>query len=126
MSDQERAIKDILAFTERNEEERMFNSVKSYIKKIKRQRDDLKVELKKYESNEKIIELENEIEELKANSVFIFSENEKKEEIQFKKEHRKCDANIYYYFEGTELGIAVGLKCSKCGLNKDITDYSVW
>ncbi|APJ11140.1 hypothetical protein [Bacillus safensis] len=126
MTDQERVINDVLAFTERNEEEQMFNNVKSYINKIKRQRDALKAELKKYESDEKITELKNEIDDLKANSLFIFSENEKKEEIQFKKEHRKCDANIYYYFEGTEFGVAVGLKCSECGFIKDITDYSRW
>lgn len=126
MTDQERAMKDVLAFAERNEEEQMFNNVKSYISKIKRQRDALKAELKKYESDEKITELENEIDDLKSNSLFIFSEDEKKEEIQFKKEHRKCAANIYYYFEGTEFGVAVGLKCSKCGLIKDITDYSRW
>ncbi|MEK4790362.1 hypothetical protein [Bacillus sp. FSL K6-2971] len=126
MTDQERVIKNVLAFTERNEEEQMFNSVKSYIDKIKRQRDRLRMELKKYKSDEKIKELENEIEELRAKSVFIFSENEKKEEIQFKKEHHICDSNIYYYFDGTEVGVAVGLKCSKCGFAKDITDYSAW
>lgn len=126
MTDQERVIKDVFAFTERKEEERMFDSVKSYIDRIKRQRDHLRMELKKYKSDEKITELENEIDDLKSNSLFIFSEDEKKEEIKFKKEHRKCDANIYYYFEGTELGVAVELKCSQCGLFKDITDYSRW
>lgn len=126
MTDQERVINDVLAFTERNEEEQMFKNVKSYISKIKRQRDGLKAELKKYESDEKITELRNEIDDLKSNSLFIFSEDEKKEEIQFKKEHHKCDGNIYYYFEGTELGVAVGLKCSQCGLVKNITDYSRW
>ncbi|WP_144523006.1 hypothetical protein [Bacillus pumilus] len=126
MTDQERVINDVLAFTERNEEEQMFKNVKSYISKIKRQRDALKAELKKYESDEKITELRNEIDDLKSNSLFIFSEDEKKEEIQFKKEHHKCDGNIYYYFEGTELGVAVGLKCSQCGLVKNITDYSRW
>ncbi|MGA4713032.1 hypothetical protein [Bacillus safensis] len=39
MTDQERVINDVLAFTERKEEERMFDSVKSYIDRIKRQRD---------------------------------------------------------------------------------------
>ncbi|WP_144459298.1 hypothetical protein [Bacillus pumilus] len=126
MTDQERVINDVLAFTERNEEEQMFKNVKSYISKIKRQRDALKTELKKYESDEKITELRNEIDDLKSNSLFIFSEDEKKEEIQFKKKHHKCDGNIYYYFEGTELGVAVGLKCSQCGLVKNITDYSRW
>lgn len=126
MADQERVMKDVLAFTERKEEERMLDGVKSYINRIKRQRDNLKIELKKYKSDEKITELENEIDDLKSNSLFVFSEDEKKEEIQFKKEHRKCDANIYYYFKGTEVGVAAGLKCSKCGLIKDITDYSRW
>ncbi|MHC9080534.1 hypothetical protein [Bacillus altitudinis] len=126
MTDQERAIKDLIAFTERKEEERMFDDAKSYINRIKRQRDNLKIELKKYKSDEKIVELKNEIEDVKANSLFIFSEDEKKEEIKFKKDHRKCDSNIYYYFEETEMGIAVGMKCSQCGLIKDITDYSRW
>ncbi|MCM3366029.1 hypothetical protein HKK70_08685 [Bacillus safensis] len=126
MTEQERVIKDVIAFTERNEEERMFDNVKSYINKIKRQRDSLRIELKKYQSNEKITELENEIEDLRTNSLFILSENEKIKIIQFKQDHSKCDANIYYYFEGTHLGVAVGLQCSKCRLNKDITDYSRW
>ncbi|PRS48136.1 hypothetical protein [Bacillus sp. MZGC1] len=126
MTDQERAMKDMFAFIEKNEEDQMFNNVKSYINKIKRQRDALKAELKKYESDEKITELKNEIDDLKANSLFIFSEDEKNEIIQFKNDHAKCEANIYYYFEGTQLGVAVGLQCSKCGLNKDITDYSRW
>ncbi|MGN7329858.1 hypothetical protein [Bacillus altitudinis] len=127
MIDQERVIKDVLAFTERNEEERMFDGFKSYINKIKHQRDRLRMELKKYKSDEKIKELENEIEELRAKSVFIFSENEKKEEIQFKKEHReKCNSGIYYFFEETEFGIALDVKCRECGLKKDITDYSRW
>lgn len=87
MTDRERVIKDVIAFTERKEEERMIDNVKDYLNRIKRQRDNLKVELKKYQSNEKIVEFENEIEDLKANSLFIFSEDEKKEEIQFKKDH---------------------------------------
>ncbi|MCY7542391.1 hypothetical protein P9173_09875 [Bacillus safensis] len=126
MTDQERVIKDVIAFTERKEEERMLDGVKSYINKIKRQRDNLKIELKKYKSDEKIVELNKEIEDLKANSLFIFSEDEKKEEIQFKKEHQECDSSIYYFFKGTEIGVAVGMKCSQCGFNKDITDYSRW
>ncbi|MEH6872616.1 hypothetical protein [Bacillus safensis] len=126
MTDQERVIKDVIAFTERKEEERMLDGVKSYINRIKRQRDNLKIELKKYKSDEKIDELNKEIEDLKANSLFIFSEDEKKEEIKFKKEHRDCNSNIYYYFKGTEVGVAAGLKCSKCGLITDITDYSRW
>ncbi|WP_242730311.1 hypothetical protein [Bacillus altitudinis] len=127
MSDQERAMKDMFAFIEKNEEDQMFNNVKSYINKIKRQRDALKVELKKYKSDEKITELENEIERLRESSVFIFSEKERKEEIKFKKEHReKCNSGIYHFFEPTELGIAVDVKCRECGVNKDITDYSAW
>lgn len=126
MTDQERVIKDVIAFTERKEEERMLDNVKDYLNRIKRQRDNLKIELKKYQSNEKIVELKNEIEDIKAKSLFILSENEKNEITQFKNDHSKCEANIYYYFEGTQLGIAVGLQCSKCGLNKDITDYSRW
>ncbi|MEK4049815.1 hypothetical protein [Bacillus sp. FSL K6-2839] len=126
MTEQERVIKDVLDFAERNEEERMFDNVKFYINKIKRQRDNLKVELKKYKSDEKIVELNNEIEDLKANSLFIFSEDEKKEEIKFKKEHQECDSSIYYFFKGTEIGVAVSMKCSQCGLIKDITDYYRW
>ncbi|MEK5007440.1 hypothetical protein MHI11_09760 [Bacillus sp. FSL K6-3312] len=127
MTEQERVIKDVLDFAERNEEERMFDNVKSYIDKIKHQRDNLRIELKKYHSNEKIAELENEIEQLRENSVFVFSEKERKEEIEFKKEHReKCDSGIYHFFEATELGIAVDVKCRECGVNKDITDYSAW
>ncbi|MEY8695863.1 hypothetical protein AB9M90_14995 [Bacillus safensis] len=126
MTDQERVIKDVIAFTERTEEERMLDNVKDYLSRIKHQRDNLKVELKKYQSNEKIVELKNEIEDIKAKSLFIFSEDEKKEEIQFKKEHQECDSSIYYFFKGTEIGVAVGMKCSQCGFNKDITDYSRW
>ncbi|WP_024428303.1 hypothetical protein [Bacillus safensis] len=127
MTDQERVIKDVIAFTERKEEERMFDSLKSYIDKIKRQRDNLRIELKKYQSNEKIAELENEIERLRVSSVFILNEKERKEEIKFKKEHReKCDSGIYHFFEATDLGIAVDVKCRECGVDKDITDYSAW
>ncbi|WP_333980327.1 hypothetical protein [Bacillus pumilus] len=127
MTEENRVIKDVLAFAERNEEEQMFNNVKSYIDKIKRQRDNLRIELKKYQSNEKIAELENEIERLRESSVYILSEKERKEENKFKKEHReKCDSGIYHFFEETELGIAVDVKCRACGLNKDITDYSTW
>jgi hypothetical protein len=62
--------------------------------------------------------------------MFTLNEVEQKAERKFKREHRKCQLTmngfITYSFTQTGIGVAVEMKCSACGILKNITDYKSW
>lgn len=65
---------------------------------------------------------------IKMSAAGFFTETEKEAYDRINKEHyeTKCKYNLHMEVHWTGVGTAYVLKCPKCGLDVNITDYSQW
>lgn len=100
-----------------------------YIKDIEAENKELKNEIHNYSKDEEIQKYKDELLNVKLNSLYILSTEEKKIANDFKKEHyEKCGKNgrMRYILTPTEIGTGIDIECSCCGEKKDISDYGRW
>lgn len=78
----------------------------------------------------KIKSLEQKIEKLYRESLYLLSEEDRKKSHEFWKEHRKeCPGkarSMEWVVTGTGIGDALEYRCKHCGATLDLTDVSRW
>lgn len=107
----------------------MFQELKEYIKDMETRNEELKDKLNNYNKDKEIQRYQNELMNIRRNSLYILSDKEKELVNEFRKEHyKKCgkSSRIEYILNPTEIGTGISIRCSKCGGEKDITDYGEW
>lgn len=81
-----------------------------------------------YNKDKEISALQNEINYLNENSLIILSDKQKQQRREFIDNHYEmCTQPIFEYIV-TPTGIGEGLtiRCPKCGVELDMTDYDMW
>lgn len=81
-----------------------------------------------YNKDKEISALKNEINRLNENSLITLSDKQKQQQREFIDNHYEmCKQPIFEYIV-TPTGIGVGLtiRCPKCGVELDMTDYDMW
>lgn len=107
----------------------MFQELKEYIKDMETRNEELRDKLNNYNKDKEIQRYQNELTNVRRNSLYILNNKEKELVNEFRKEHyKKCgkSSRIEYILNPTEIGTGIGIRCSRCGCKKDITDYKEW
>lgn len=96
---------------------------------LRRQVKDLKQQLEEKTSDDRV-KIAEEVNKhlIKMSAAGFFNEAEKEAYDRINKEHydTKCKYNLHMEVHWTGVGTAYVLKCPKCGLEVNITDYSEW
>lgn len=101
--------------------------IANYVKEKEEFADSCMEKLESFRKDEEIKRLEDEIKNIKDNSIGEFYGEEKKRYKDFSEKHYKsCKANTEIRVVGTGLGLIVKCCCQKCGEIEDITDSSMW
>lgn len=107
----------------------MFQELKEYIKDMETRNEELRDKLNNYNKDKEIQRYQNELTNVRRNSLYILNNKEKELVNEFRKEHyKKCgkSSRIEYILNPTEIGTGIDIRCSRCGCKKDITDYKEW
>ena len=107
--------------------DKVMRDLSAFIDKLISEKDSLSEIVRNYNKDEHIEKLIEENTKLRIHSLHTLSEKEKEQADVFRKKHwESCKGNTRYILEGTGIGTAVGVQCTKCGVKKDITDTSNW
>jgi predicted RNase H-like nuclease (RuvC/YqgF family) len=110
-----------------NNPDQLISDLQSYITRINDENSTLRQQLKDFRQEDEIKKLEDHILHLRSHSISVMTENEKYEAEEFSNQHYKsCKGNTRYIVEGTGIGDAIKVQCTKCNEVKDITDTSNW
>lgn len=108
------------------------DKIKEYIDILEKDKqsyiDDLRKLREEYDKDEEVKQLKEKVEFLESNSLYILSENQKKQIKEFSQKHYDKCHEIYEYITvmPTEIGIAIGIECSICGEKLNLTNYDEW
>jgi len=109
------------------QKDKVIRPLEDYIDKLVSQNTMLRLKLNNFNKEEEIKKLNNELTELRSNSIHCLTIKEKNLVEKFRNEHwESCKGNIRYIIEGTGLGNGVSLQCTKCSKSENITDYDKW
>ena len=103
--------------------------ITEYINSLNDTINDLQLKLAKFNRDDEIQKLNNEIKQLRRNSLKIMTEKETKDAERFIDKHiQSCGGNLVfaYILTGTGIGTAIEIKCGKCREKEDITDIECW
>lgn len=107
----------------------IFQELKEYIKDMETRNEELRYKLDNYSKDEEIQRYKDELMNIRRDSLYILNDKEKELVNEFRKEHyKKCgkSSRIEYILNPTEIGTGISIRCSRCGCEKDITDYKEW
>ena len=106
----------------------MLKQLKDYIDLLKKDKEAYAKRLREYNKDEKIVELEREIERLWDNSIYVCIGKEKELYDEFKKDHYKScgTSDIIITLSPIGIGTVIKVKCPVCGEEEDITDINCW
>ena len=109
--------------------EKILEELEQYITDLVDSNEKLKEQLNNYNKDEEIQRLKDEVLNLRRNSIHIMTEKEKMAAELFSTEHYyscKSQLGVDYILTGTGIGTAIKIKCNKCKVEKDITDFENW
>lgn len=87
----------------------------------------LKQKLRDYRKEDEIKKLEDELHQLRLDTLHTLTSKEKVRATEFRSKHyANCNGNTEYILLGTGIGTATTLRCTKCGEKENITDYDGW
>ncbi|UUV47035.1 hypothetical protein [Bacillus phage vB_BanS-Thrax5] len=87
----------------------------------------LKQRLIDYSKDEELQKLQEELSNLRMNSLHIFTEDEITKKKEFAKLHyQTCKGSVRYIVTGTGIGTHTLIECCTCKKQEDITDYKGW
>lgn len=79
--------------------------------------------------DDEIKKLEEQLSEVRRNSLHIMNKEEYIEDAAFRWAHyKKCrnGSTFQYELTGTDIGTAISVICPRCGERKDITSFANW
>jgi cupin superfamily acireductone dioxygenase involved in methionine salvage len=98
-----------------------------FIDDLMNQNTNLRKTLDEYDKEEEIAKLKQDNYKLRVNSLHTLSDKESERAKVFSNEHwENCKGNTRYILEGTGIGTAVRVQCTKCKGVIDITDHDNW
>lgn len=101
--------------------------IANYVKEKEDYADSCMEKLQSFRKDEEIKKLEEEINNIRSNSIGEFIGKEKERYKKFSKKHYElCKGNTEIRVSGTGLGLIVKCCCLKCGEIEDITDSTMW
>ncbi len=107
----------------------LLQSMKDKYDRLNKEREELSEALSAYNEEEEIRKRDERIRELEERALYIFSENESRDDDEFRKAHWlscKNGNSFAYRIAGAGIGSCVTVTCPVCGKSKDITDTSDW
>jgi len=110
-----------------NKQRAGLNTVIDSITDVFEENEKLKQQLRDYRKEDEIAKLEEEINQMRLNSIHIMTTKEKVKASTFAKEHyASCKGSTRYILTGTGIGTHTLIECKNCKVQEDITDYEGW
>ena len=103
--------------------------IQDYIDYCEESKQEVYKKLREYSKDKEIQSLQNELNDLKNNALYVMTDKEKTSAMIFKNDHyKKCKNSGTYLYKltGTGIGTAITIKCDKCEEELDITDTESW
>jgi hypothetical protein len=123
----EKALYDKFRIYHVDEDKILLEKLKDYIKHLKESEKVAWNQLKEYSKEKEIDSLNEQIDSIKKNSIYIMTDKEKSELQKFKDKHDKdCDKGFSYMFKGNGIGQWIEIKCEECEEVQDIVDHESW
>lgn len=105
-------------------------SMKDKYEKLNKEREALRETLNAYNEEDEVRKRDERIRELQERSLYIFSEEESRNDKEFRKAHwHSCkNSGIFdYRITGTEVDTFIAVSCPFCGESKDlVVDLGNW
>lgn len=104
-------------------------SMKDKYEKLNKECEALRETLNAYNKEDEVRKRDEQIRELQERSLYIFSEEESRNDKDFRKAHGhsyESGVGLNYRIAWTGIGSCVTVTCPFCRKSKDITDISAW
>ncbi len=112
----------------KKEFEAVISEATDIFQRVLREKKCLQDRLAEYDKDAEIQELNEEINDLQRDALYIFSNVERERNYEFTLRHFKsCKTNRFIYdLIGTEIGTIIKVSCPVCGKTEGITDIDSW
>ena len=106
----------------------MLEQVKKQYKFMEKSLADAKKELNEWNKDAEIQAMQEEVNQVRRNSLYVMTDKEHKAIEAFRGKHYiSCKSSAYQYeLAGTGIGTIIKIKCPVCGEQEDVTDLESW
>lgn len=120
---------DIFTLLGSREFDKSIEAIKRAYKSVCDSRDSFREQLRSWDKDEEIQAARKQAEDYRRLSLCQCSEKEMTQIKEFRSRHyQSCENGSCFQYEltGTGIGTVIKIKCPKCGVEENVTDYECW